>query len=97
MNRSKFFSTVAALLFAIAGAFAQEKETVFVDASVFPLYGKCIENTSGRYERLPLAYKDISRESLWSLGRNSAGLMVMKDVYISLIISLQMVEEEKIL
>ena len=48
MNRSKFFSTVAALLFAIAGAFAQEKETVFVDASDFPLYGKCIENTSGR-------------------------------------------------
>ncbi|MBQ2150665.1 MAG: SGNH/GDSL hydrolase family protein, partial [Bacteroidales bacterium] len=76
MNRSKFFSTVAALLFAIAGSFAQEKETVFVDASVFPLYGKCIENTSGRYERLPLAYKDISRESLWSLGRNSAGLYV---------------------
>ena len=76
MNRSKFFSTVAALLFAIAGAFAQEKETVFVDASVFPLYGKCIENTSGRYERLPLAYKDISREALWNLGRNSAGLYV---------------------
>ena len=76
MNRLRNICTVAVIWLAAVGAMAQEKGTVFVDASVFPLYGKCIENTSGRYERLPMAYKDISRESLWSLGRNSAGLYV---------------------
>ena len=76
MNRFKFIVAVAVFMFAAAGAMAQENETVFVDASVFPLYGKSIENTSGRYERLPLVYKENMRESLWSLGRNSAGLYV---------------------
>ena len=76
MNRFKYIVAVAVFMFAAAGAMAQENETVFVDASVFPLYGKSIENTSGRYERLPLVYKENMRESLWSLGRNSAGLYV---------------------
>lgn len=76
MNIFKNIIAAAAFFLAAVCASAQEKGTVFVDASEFPLFGKAIENTSGRYERLPLAYKDVSRESLWSLGRNSAGLYI---------------------
>lgn len=49
---------------------------IYSDASAFPLYGKCVEATSARYERLPLALKDVIREPLWNLGRNSAGLYI---------------------
>ena len=59
------------LLAAVANA-----QTVYHDASTFPLLGKATESTLTRYERLPDSLQNISRKPLWDLGRNSAGLAV---------------------
>lgn len=57
-------------------ATAQERKLVYADASSLPLYGKCIEETSARYERLPGDLKEAVRPAMWNLGRNSAGLYI---------------------
>lgn len=57
------------LLAAVANA-----QTIYHDASAFPLLGKATESTLTRYERLPDSLQNISRKPLWDLGRNSAGL-----------------------
>ncbi len=57
-------------------ALAQEKKVIYSDASSLPLFGKCVEKTSARYERLPDELRDVIREPLWDLGRNSAGLYI---------------------
>lgn len=59
------------LLAAVANA-----QTIYHDASAFPLLGKATEYTLTRYERLPDSLQNISRKPLWDLGRNSAGLAV---------------------
>lgn len=51
-------------------------QTVYHDASAFPLLGKASEATATRYERLPDSLQHISRKPLWDLGRHSAGLAV---------------------
>ncbi|MBQ6287408.1 MAG: SGNH/GDSL hydrolase family protein [Bacteroidales bacterium] len=71
---------VSFILLAIAGQFsivAQEVErTVYVDASVFPIYGKAIENTSATYERLPQSLEGVIRKPVWDLARHSSGISV---------------------
>ncbi len=69
---------LCAFLAAFAGlsSSARAGNVIYSDASAFPLYGKCVEATSARYERLPMALKDVIREPLWNLGRNSAGLYI---------------------
>lgn len=57
-------------------SFAHGKGIVYHDASAFPLFGKCVEETSARYERFPEEFKGVIRDPLWSLGRNSAGLYI---------------------
>lgn len=52
------------------------QEIEFKDASVFPLYGKVVEATSARYERLPASLVGVVRDPVWYLGRNSAGLFI---------------------
>lgn len=52
------------------------QETVFYDASSFPLYGKVSDATDSRYVRLPSELKGICREPVWYLGQNSAGLFI---------------------
>lgn len=49
-------------------------QTVYYPAEEFPLYGKVSEDTEGRYERLPVELKTISRDPVLYLGRCSAGL-----------------------
>ncbi len=61
----------AALLTALA---ASAEGIVYHNASEFPLFGKCIDSTSARYERFPAAFEKTSRKTLWDLSRNSAGL-----------------------
>ena len=51
-------------------------EYVYTDAAKFPVYGKCIEETSTRYTRLPEYLHGAFREDLWDLGTNSAGLYI---------------------
>ena len=69
-----FFSAAVFLLFTESAVSAQQ--IVYADASAFPLYGKVSEDTDGRYERLPSHLKTVSREPVWYLGRNSAGLYI---------------------
>lgn len=52
------------------------QEIEYRDASVFPLYGKVVEETSARYERLPASLEGVVRDPVWYLGRNSAGLFI---------------------
>ena len=75
-NFGKIVLSVMMAAFIGFGAAAQEKKIVYSDASSLPLYGKCIEETSARYERLPEEFKGVIRKPLWDLGRNSAGLYV---------------------
>lgn len=46
----------------------------YVDGDQFALIGKCNEQSTARYERLPSELKDKVRPAVWSLGRHSAGL-----------------------
>ncbi|WP_108823370.1 SGNH/GDSL hydrolase family protein [Dysgonomonas sp. Marseille-P4361] len=45
-------------------------------ADSFPLLGKISKETETLYERLPQGLKGVSREAVWYLGKNSAGLAV---------------------
>ena len=63
------------LIAAISHSMASQN-VVYTDASEFPVYGKAVENTSARYERLPSDLHGVSRDRLWYLGRNSAGLYI---------------------
>lgn len=44
------------------------------DVDRLPLYGKVDEGTETRFERLPATLKGVSREAVWNLGKNTAGL-----------------------
>ena len=72
MNR---FFVITALSFLFAGGVSAQ-EIVYTDASVFPLYGKVTDATDSRYERLPSELKGVSRDPVWYLGTNSAGLFI---------------------
>ena len=70
----RLLSLCAAILAAVLSASAQN--VVFTDASAFPLYGQISDQTNGRYERLPSSLKGVSRDPVWYLGRQSAGLFI---------------------
>ena len=74
MHRMKILMTIAAL--AIVSYSAAAQNIIYTDAAAFPVYGKAVENTSARYERLPLELQGLIREPLWYLGRQSAGLYI---------------------
>ena len=74
MNMSKLLLAIAALFI---GFSAMGQDVVYVDASVFPVYGKISEETNERYERLPARLEGISRKAVWTRGRHSSGLRVL--------------------
>ena len=47
---------------------------VYTDASRFPVYGKASDATKTPYQRLPATLEGVSREPVWRLGTQSAGL-----------------------
>lgn len=51
-------------------------QLVYHDAAEFPLYGKAVEQTYHRYTRLPESLKGVTRDPVWNLGLNSAGLAI---------------------
>ncbi len=64
-------------LLSISFVYAQGgKEYYYTDASVFPIYGKAIENTSATYERLPASLEGVIRQPVWDLAHHSAGISV---------------------
>ena len=64
------------LLFIFSLSFTAIAQIVYHDASAFPLLGKISETTETRYERLPAKLKGVSREPVWGLGKNTAGLAI---------------------
>ena len=70
MNRH-IIASVSALLLGVS-AFAQN----WYDAATLPLYGNARQDTKELYERLPAEFEGRSRDAVWYLGRNSAGLYV---------------------
>lgn len=71
--KSKNFLLAVVLCLTAMGLRAQ---TRYVDAAEFPLLGKATQQTLTRYERLPDSCQTVSREPIWNLGRNSAGLAI---------------------
>ena len=68
--RTIIFTLFCALSFLI------KAQTVYHDASQFPLLGKISDATETRYERLPARLKGVSRDPVWSLGKNTASLAI---------------------
>ena len=64
------------IFIALSLSFSVKAQTVFHDASQFPLLGKISDATETRYERLPARLKDVSRPPVWYLGKNTAGLAI---------------------
>lgn len=65
------------LFFLIVNSLLINSQTVYHKASNFPLIGKISDETETRYERLPLYLKDsVSRPAIWSLGKNTSGLII---------------------
>ena len=74
MSGFKFF--MAAIVCLAACQIASAQNIVYTDASEFPVYGKITDQTDNLYERLPSYLSDVSRDPVWYLGRNSAGLFI---------------------
>ncbi len=53
-----------------------DEKWVYTDAAEFPLLGKALMDDGPRYQRLPQKLEGVSREAVWHLGRNSAGMCV---------------------
>ena len=53
-----------------------QNHIVYNDASKFPFYGRIHNESDNIYGRLPLSLKDVSRNPVWRLGCNSAGIAV---------------------
>ena len=70
MQNIRFF------IFMLLLSLTAKAQTVYYDASAFPLLGKLSEATETRYERLPANLKGVSRQPIWDLGKNTAGLAI---------------------
>lgn len=69
------FITIIALL---VNVLFVNSQTVYHNASQFPLLGKITTQTETRYERLPADLKDkVSRTRIWTLGKNPSGLAIL--------------------
>ena len=65
------------LFFLFINTLLLNSQTVYHKASEFPLLGKITNETETRYERLPAYLKDkVSRPAIWSLGKNTSGLII---------------------
>ena len=67
---------VSFIVISIFLSFAANAQTVYYDASTFPLLGKISDATETHYERLPARLKELTRKPVWDLGKNTAGLAV---------------------
>ena len=72
------FSLFITIIVLSVNAFFVNSQTVYHDASIFPLIGKISTETETRYERLPADLKDkVTRDRIWTLGKNSSGLAIL--------------------
>lgn len=71
----RFAAIIAALALCASSALGQTAFT-YTDATTLPVFGKACPETAGPFTRLPASLKGVSRDPVWGLGRNSAGLFV---------------------
>lgn len=74
MPHFRFMLAAITAILMSQSSFAQN--VVYTDASAFPVFGKISDDTGGRYERLPSYLQGVSRDPVWYLGRQSAGLYI---------------------
>ncbi len=77
----KFAFLLATLLIAAVSLHAQEEPSRaegfrYVNAETLPVFGKIADNTAMRYSRLPASLEGVTRDPVWRLGLNSAGVYV---------------------
>lgn len=73
-----FLSCLFTSTILLAASMSANAQTVFYDASAFPLIGKITAETETRFERLPSDLKNnVPRAALWSLGKNTSGLAIL--------------------
>jgi len=68
--------TTRLIIIALIFSLTARAQTVYNDASAFTLFGKISDATETRYERLPERLKEISREPVWELWKNTTGLAI---------------------
>ena len=73
MTTNRLFTFILCSVFFCTAGSAQLK---FVESAEFPLFGKISDETETRYERLPAHLRGVSREPVWNLGKNTAGLFI---------------------
>ena len=64
------------LLCSVFFCIAANAQLKFVESAEFPLFGKISDETETRYERLPASLRGVSRDPVWDLGKNTAGLFI---------------------
>lgn len=64
------------LLFSLLGSLSVSAQLKYYPADSFPLYGKGVEQTGTRYDRLPDSLRTVSRSPLWQLSLNTAGMAI---------------------
>ena len=74
MRRFRFFACILSVL-TVHILSAQDK-IVYRDATEFPFYGRIHQESDNPYGRLPMSLKGVSRDAVWNLGTNSAGIAV---------------------
>ena len=67
---------ITLIILVLSLSFMAKSQTIFYDASVFPLLGKISDATETRYERLPARLKDVSRPPIWDLSKCTAGFAI---------------------
>ena len=65
-----------AVAFMAASMSLSAQNMVYTNADIFPVYGKCVQNTTARYERLTPETVSKARPWVVNLGTNSAGVYV---------------------
>ena len=76
MKKTAIILLAMALSVLPSGHVCAQQQSVYVDASAFPVYGKAIENTSALYERLPASLEGVIRKPVWDLAHHSAGISI---------------------
>jgi hypothetical protein len=69
----KILVWLACLFISIAAA---AQDYVYTDAETLPVFGKVCAETAEPFSRLPASLNGVSRDAVWRLGLNSAGIFV---------------------
>lgn len=72
----KFEKLILLICFILQSTIFVQAQIKFKDASEFKLLGKISDDTETLYERLPAFLKNLTREPVWNLGKNTSGLAI---------------------